>query len=218
MKITSDNIGDTLCLYESAKHIRIMDVNPQYVYYATEDGSHYATNEHFVNALLVTDPDRLAAFEENYMLGKTLNAAEYKAVVRILSDSESERGEADNVLSVVRAQQEHLSSRLASGREKNTPGEALTTQFLSQLSECSSGSHDTFWGHRVQLLSNWTYEFLIDGKTLDYESAKAYLSKVHFAKEPARKPALGDAINAANLRREASTSPGVVRDTTAPER
>lgn len=218
MQITNENVGDTLCLYEKAKYIRILDVNPQYVYYATEDGSHYATSERFADALLVTDPDRLAVFEENYMLGKALNAAEYKAFVHMFSDSEPERGEADNVLSVVRAQQEHLSSRLSSDRKKNVPGEALTAQFLSQFSERSSGSHVTFWGHKVQLLSSWTYEFLIDGKTMSYETAKDYLSKVQLCTEPTRKPSLSDTINAANIRRETSASPDIVRDASVPER
>ncbi len=217
MQITRENIGDTLCLYQTGKHIRIFDVDPKYVCYETEDGYRYATSERFIDAFPVTDPSRIAVFNENYKLGKVLNHAEYKAFVDLLTPSEKEIFGANDVLGVIKAQQAHLDSRLAAERAKSVPGEALANLFLSQLSEMSCGSHDTLWGHKVQLINDWTYEFQIDGKIMDYASAKNHLSKVQFP-APEKKVSLSEAINAANLRKEKASSSDIVQEHSLAER
>lgn len=211
MQITRENIGDTLCLYASAKCIRILDVSPQYVDYATEDGYHYATKEHSVDAIPVTNSERLAVFDENYKLGRTLNAAEYKAFVGLFDGTKKENSAVNNVLSTIKEQQRFLDSRLHSDRGRTAPGEALANEFLSQLSERSSGSHDTFWGHKIKLISNWSYEFEINGKVMDYATAKDYLSQVRFS-EPTKKLSLDDKIREAGNRREKVPSSGPEHD------
>lgn len=205
MQITNANIGDTLCLYQTGKYIKITDVTPDYVYYMREDGDHYVTSEKSVAALKETNPVRLNKFDANSSFGKVLNAAEAKAFRLLMNSSQPEIAEANVILGLVREQQKHFSEKLQKERFSQCAGDSLAVEFISDLSEKSTGSHDTFWGHQVKLLSSWSYEFQIDGKTMDYSSAKNYLSNVRFA-EPTRKVSLNDKIQDANLRKATVTN------------
>lgn len=200
MQITKDNVGDTLCLYQSAEHIKILDVTSRYVVFAQEDGTHYVNAAHTADAFPITDPDRVASFERNYSLGKVLNAAKTKAVELVADGRHRESREASSVLRSVRSQLNHLISRMNVERAQASPGKALAQQFLSQLSSRTAGSHDTFWGHKVWLLSNWTYDFQIDGKKMDYSTAVSYLSKIRLV-EQTKNLSLSDKIAMADARR-----------------
>lgn len=179
MKITAANTGDLLCLYQTGKRIRILEVSDDYVSYQQEDGQRYATKERQADAFIERDPERISAFNENCRLGQALHAAELGALKALLSNpliSQSEREDADRVLAVAREQQAHMSARLVQERQSERPGQALARAFLDQLYEMGTGSHDTFFGCKVENLSQFQGNFRINGQAYDYDTALQHLS------------------------------------------
>lgn len=204
MHITSANCGDMLCLYQTGERIRILDVNERTILFERENGRHYATFDRNFNAFTDNDPDRLARFNKNAQLGRTLLAAKIRAN-GILTDirpiTGNARQEASGVLDVAQQQLSVMEQRIAQERAAETPGRELANAFLSQLYEQGTGSHDTFWGHRVENVSQMTGTFSIDGQRCDYSDAEARLSQVHF-KEPHK--GLDAQISSADQRRVAA--------------
>ena len=169
MVIAKENIGDVLCLYQKGEYIRISDVTPASVSYVTEAGDHYTTRDLRLDALPEYDPDRIAQFETNAMLGNVLYNAEMSARRRLIAHEEP--GQASRVLDIVRSEQENLSDRLSRRR----PDRALASSFIEELHERGTGSRDQFFGHRVENVSRYMSRFSIDGKTFECDAAKEVL-------------------------------------------
>lgn len=201
MQITKENIGDVLCLYQTGTCIRIEDVTDRYVYYQQEYGSRYATHEFTADALRVEDSVRIAAFTRNYELGHALEAAELAALKTILDGlhTPEEVQDADVTLDDIRSQQKYLHERLDRKRAESTPGPKLAKAFASQLYEMGTGSHDTFFGHRVENCGSFNGAFSIDGKRFSYGDGVAHLSTVRCQPIP-QKQRLDELISSANQR------------------
>lgn len=201
MQITKENIGDVLCLYQTGTCIRIDDVTARYVYYQHEYGSRYATHEFAADALRVEDPARIAAFDRNYELGHALESAELAALKTILDGlhTPKEIQDADVTLNNIRTQQKHLHARLDRERTASTPGPTLARAFVSQLYEMGTGSHDTFFGHRVENCSSFSGAISVDGDQFSYEDGIAHLSAVRYQPIP-QKQRLDELISSANQR------------------
>jgi len=118
MDITHKNIGDVLCLYSTAECICITDVKGHHVYYDKEYGSSYMTTAQTADAFFVTDPDRLAFFDQNRSLGKVLLHAELSAMNDLLSAdcTEQEIQAASKSLETTRQHLHHLYSRIDANR------------------------------------------------------------------------------------------------------
>lgn len=206
MQITSANCGDMLCLYHSGQRIRILEVDERAVTYLRESGDRYITTQYYFDAFVDTNPDRMARFDENSRLGEAYIAAEKSALKTMLSDpnaTDEERQEAQQVLNTVSEQREFMNRRMAGERAAETPGKMLASAFLSALYERGTGSHDTFWGHRVENVSQTTGTVSIDGRHYDYSDAEAHLSQVLF-KAPAK--GLDAQILSADRRRKAAAA------------
>lgn len=201
MQITKENIGDVLCLYQTGTCIRIEDVTDRYVYYQQEYGSHYATHEFAADALRIEDPVRIAEFNRNYELGHALESAELAALKTILDGRHTpeEIQDADIALDGIRAQQKHFHKRLDCERSERTPGLKLANAFASQLYEMGTGSHDTFFGHRVENCSSFSGAISVDGDQFSYEDGIAHLSAVRYQPIP-QKQRLDELISSANQR------------------
>ena len=186
MRITSENCGDVLCLYHTGKRIRILEVDSRTITYEQENGQKYGTFEDSANAIVERDPARIALFDKNCKLGRALDAAETKALKILLGGPGipvAEVKEADETLYSVRKQMKHLDQRMAEERAAELPGKDLAAQFLSNLYEQGTGSHDTFFGHRVENVSQMAGLFSIDGQPFDYTAANEHLSQVRYKKK-----------------------------------
>lgn len=201
MQITKANIGDVLCLYQTGECIRIEDIVLNYIHYQREYGSHYATHEFTADALRVEDPVRIASFDRNYELGKALSAAEL-AAQRTMYDgfhSAEDVHEASVSLQHIHAQQKYLMDRLDKERFSLAPGTALAKAFLSQLYEMGSGSHDIFFGHKVENRSSGFNDFFVDGRHFSYEDCVKHLSAIK-CRQVSRTSRLDDLISCAKQR------------------
>ena len=172
MVVTKSNIGDVFCLYQTGQHIKILDVADGCVDYLHETEGHITTNNTQFDALVEKDPVRLALFEQNVKLSQTLYKAEYSALTKIYNGQEPM--DAQGVLNMVREQQRQLDTRV----QQQNPSLAVTKDFLSVLYELGTGSHDTFFGHRVANLSQTTGQFSVDGEPFDYSTAQERLSSI----------------------------------------
>ena len=210
MHITSANCGDMLCLYQTGERIRILNVDERAITFEREDGQRFATFDRSIDAIVDRDQSRLALFDKNSQLGRTLLAAKLRAH-RTLTDvrpiNTTAFQEATNIMDVVQQQLHTMDRRMIQERIAETPGKDLAATFLSQLYEQGTGSHDTFWGHRVENVSPATGTFSIDGQRCSYSDAEARLSQVRY-KEPHK--CLDAQISSANQRRNATP---ISRDT-----
>lgn len=177
MHITAANTGDLLCLYQTGEWVRVLDANDRYVVFQQEDGQRYASNERRVDAFVERDPARISAFNDNCRLGQVLHAAELGALKAKLREERvngPERCSADRVISIV---QEHWEKMFVEKQQhQEAPSKSVVRAFLSQLYEMGTGSHDTFFGCRVENLSQHHGTFLINGASYDYHAALQFLS------------------------------------------
>lgn len=212
MQITAANVGDILCLYQTGKRIKILDVGEDLVTYQQESGARYCTDERHADAFVDRDPQRISMFNQNSRLGQALSAAESKAMKVLLSGRFplAEREEANRVLSVVQEQKKTMDQRMMQERKAEIPDRALVRAFLDQLYEMGTGSHDTFFGQRVENLSQTTGSFSINGQRCDFDAALHHLSR-NKSPTPERKVGLDAQIARANNRRvkEDVISPGL---------
>lgn len=205
MHITAANSGDLLCLYQTGKRVKVVDVSEGFVTFQHENGEHFASRETRADAFIERDPARISSFESNCRLGQALNAAESKALEIALHTSASdvvERNEANCVLSIVQAQKAALEQRLRQEQTREIPGQDLARCFLDNLYEMGTGSHDTFFGRRVENLSQFDGSFSVNGQRLSYHDALRHLSS-GMAASLARKTGLDAIIANADKRREA---------------
>lgn len=214
MRITSVNTGDILCLYQTGKHVKVLDVDDKHVTYLQESGERYATCDHTADAFVDCDPVHTHEFDLNSQLGKALNAAEAKAFKLLLGGnvSRGEHQEALHMLSSITAQKKEMDKRLYEEHSRRNPGPVLASAFLDQLYEMGSGSHDTFFNHRVENISQMSGTFTIDGQRFDYSSARDHLSKITVQRSQ-QKAGLDAKISNAESRRNAEFIPSqVIKD------
>lgn len=176
MVITTANTGDLLCLYQTGKRIRILEVVEDMITYQEESGERYATYAHQADAFVDSDSTRRSIFDYNSNVGQALNAAEINALKKLFSAPAAERAEADHVLSVIREQKTAFEQRINQEKGRETPSPALAKAFLDQLYEKGTGSHDTFFGRKVENVSSYSGSFSIDGQHCDYHTALQRLS------------------------------------------
>lgn len=202
MHLTQDHIGKVLCLYQTGERIRIQKIDQSYVYYEREYGSHYVAHPHTADAFIEPDAERCATFERNYKLGYVLVSAELKAQ-RMIHGGESTPemvAEGQHMLEVIHGQQKYLMDTIDHLNATERPHPELVSAFLSQLYELGNGSHDTFFGHRVESISSHTAAFRVDGRAMDYDTALDHLCEQ--ALQPRSKSSLDDIIHKADNRRQ----------------
>ena len=202
MHLTQEHIGKVLCLYQTGERIRITAVDQSYVHYEREYGSHYVSHSHTADAFIEPDAVRCTSFERNYKLGNVLVSAELKAH-RMIHGGESTPemvAEGQRMLGVIHSQQKHLMDNIDRLNATECPHPALVSAFLSQLYELGNGSHDTFFGHRVESISSHTAIFRVDGQALDYDLAMGHLCEQTL--QPRSKSSLDDIIHKADNRRQ----------------
>lgn len=202
MHLTQEHIGKVLCLYQTGERIRITAVDPSYVQYEREYGSHYAAHPHTADAFIEPDAERCAVFERNYKLGYVLVSAELKAqsIIHGAESTPEMVASAQHTLGVIHSQQKHLMDNIDRLIATQRPHPELVSSFLSQLYELGNGSHDTFFGHRVESISSHTAAFRVDGRAMDYDMALDHLCEQTLQQR--RKPALDDIIHKADNRRQ----------------
>lgn len=186
MHITAANTGDLLCLYQTGEWVRVLDANDAYVVFQREDGERYASNQRHVDAFVERDPTRISIFNDNCRLGQVLHAAELgalKARLREHPGTEVERCSADRVIAIVQEHWDKTFMQKQSRQREGIPGKALARAFLDQLYEMGTGSHDTFFGRKVENMSQHFGRFLINGATFDYDSALLHLSHSTMVRE-----------------------------------
>jgi len=202
MHLTQEHIGKVLCLYQTGERIRITSVDPSYVQYEREYGSHYAAHSHTADAFIEPDAERCAMFERNYKLGYALVSAEVKAqsIIHGAESTPEMVSEAQHTLGVVHSQQKHLMDNIDRFNAQEPPHPELVSAFLSQLYELGNGSHDTFFGHRVESISSHTAAFRVDGRAMDFDVAMDHLCEQTL--QPRSKSSLDNIIHQADNRRQ----------------
>ncbi len=170
MHVNESNTGNIIFMYQTGERVKIDSVTDEHISIIKENGTQYLTKDRYIEGIIDDDPSSTAIFENNALIGKGLNAARASALKKLLSDiSPEEKQDADLVWKSTEKQLEHLNARIAEAR--NVANKKLVYQFLSDLYERGSGSHDYFMGHRVEVSSSWNGEFKIDGKLCDIETA-----------------------------------------------
>ena len=180
MNISAAHIGALLCLYQTGARIRILSADDLHVTYQAENGEHYTTRGHHFDAFLDPDPVRRDLFDANSQYGLALLSAELGALKVLLSNpfaSRSEQELAERALSIVASQKEELARHINEAQLQEQPSHEHVIAFLDALYEAGTGSHDTFYGQRVENVSQFHGHFQIGSEVLDYGNALLHLSK-----------------------------------------
>ena len=211
MQLTERNTGDIIFMYQTGKRVKVDSVTDENIYFVSEQGTKYATKDRYIEGIKDTDPSSTAIFENNAMIGKCLNAARSSALKKLQSDlSPKDKEDADLVWQSTKKQLDHLNNNIAALR--GVVSRSLVNEFLSELYERGSGSHDHFMGHHVEVSSSWRGEFKISGKTYDINSASEFLFQK--GREPVKTApvkehkSLNDIISNADARQRAAAESG----------
>lgn len=199
MNLSTEHMDALLCLYQSGARIRILSVDDLYVTYQAETGEHYTTRDHHFDAFLDPDPIRGNIFDANSQYGYALLSAELGALKVLLSSpfaSRSEQELAERTLSILASQKAELARRIKETYLQEQPSPELIRAFLDELYEAGTGSHDTFYGRRVENVSQYLGQFQIGSQALDYHSALLFLSRPPQPNQ-SRKPTLDTQISQA---------------------
>lgn len=114
MRITPANVGDIIQTVPNGHLVQIREVTEDYVHYLDETGSEYGTLQHEIEGTVIQDPERIKAFQNNYLLGSSLKKAELSAIRNMLdaSSTREQMQDADSVLKSVRHMKQTLAERI----------------------------------------------------------------------------------------------------------
>lgn len=205
MNISAEHIGELLCLYHTGERIRILSADDLHVTYQAETGEHYTTRDHHFDAFLDPDPIRGNIFDANSQYGYALLSAELGALKVLLSSpfaSRSEQELAERTLSILASQKAELARRIKETYLQEQPSPEFIRAFLDELYESGTGSHDTFYGRRVENISQFHGRFQVGTQVFDYDAALQHLSRATLPNQN-RKPNLNTQIFQASIRRNA---------------